>query len=79
MAEEREDGSFVEADRGPPEQGRKFDAILCRNVLIYFGDQTTTRVVRQLTAALKVGGLLLVGTSLEREEHSGSFFYRKSA
>lgn len=65
-----------------------FDAILCRNVLIYFADQTTTRVVQQLTASLKDQGVLLVGaseslmrfgTSLKWEERSGSFFYRKAA
>ena len=64
-----------------------FDAILCRNVLIYFGDQTSTRVVQTLTSALRSGGLLLVGaseslmmlgTSLRCEERSGTFFYRKS-
>ena len=58
----------------------KFDAILCRNVLIYFRDPTTTRVIDQLASALKVGGLLLVGaseslarfgTSLKCEERSG--------
>ncbi len=65
-----------------------FDAILCRNVLIYFGDQTARRVVQQLTASLKVGGLLMVGaaeslinlsSALRFEERAGSFFYRKPA
>jgi chemotaxis protein methyltransferase CheR len=65
----------------------RFDAILCRNVLIYFANETTTRVVDQLTSALNDGGLLLVGaaeslinigSSLRCEERSGWFFYRKA-
>ncbi len=74
-------------DRAPIEALGKFDAILCRNVLIYFSDSVAARVVRQLTSALKTRGLLLVGaseslmpfgTGLNCEERSGSFFYRKS-
>ena len=66
----------------------QFDAILCRNVLIYFNDATIIHVIRQVTAALKPGGTLLVGasesltrfgTSLDCDERAGSFFYRKSA
>jgi chemotaxis protein methyltransferase CheR len=65
-----------------------FDAILCRNVLIYFSDQTARRVVHQLTMALKADGLLMVGSgeslinagsALRCEERSGAFFYRKAA
>lgn len=65
-----------------------FDLILCRNVLIYFRDDRTRQVVKLLTAALKPGGVLLVGiseslmrfgTSLVCEERGGSFFYRKEA
>ena len=63
-----------------------FDLILCRNVLIYFRDERTQQVVKQLAAALNPGGALLVGvsesllrfgTALTCEEHAGSFFYRK--
>jgi chemotaxis protein methyltransferase CheR len=63
-----------------------FDAILCRNVLIYFQDDTARRVVDALTRALVPGGLLLVGTSesllrfgtaLQCEERRGAFFYSK--
>ncbi len=65
----------------------KFDVVLCRNLLIYFRDAVATGVVGHLTAALRPGGLLLVGvsetllrigTSLSCEEHGGSFFYRKA-
>ena len=64
----------------------RFDAVLARNVLIYFGDDTVRRVVGHLTDALQPGGLLLVGasesllrygTSLACEEHGGAFFYRR--
>ncbi len=64
-----------------------FDAILCRNVLIYFGDERIVRVVGRLASALTSGGLLAVGvsesllrfgTNLTCEERGGSFFYRKA-
>lgn len=64
-----------------------FDAILCRNVLIYFRDARIVRVVERLARALAPGGLLAVGvsesllrfgTSLVCEERGGSFFYRKA-
>jgi chemotaxis protein methyltransferase CheR len=63
-----------------------FDAILCRNVLIYFRDQQITRVIDQLARALTPDGLLAVGvsesllrfgTSLACEERGRSFFYRR--
>lgn len=64
----------------------RFDVIICRNVLIYFGDDTAKRVVGNLTSALSPSGALLVGvsesllrfgTSLVCEERGGVFFYRK--
>jgi chemotaxis protein methyltransferase CheR len=66
----------------------RFDLIVCRNVLIYFGDQQARAVVDQLAAMLAPGGALLVGVSeslmrfgsnLSCEEHGGVFFYRKSS
>jgi len=65
-----------------------FDVILCRNVMIYFSDETARRVVESLTRALRPGGHLLVGTSesllrfgtqLQCEEKGGAFFYTKGA
>lgn len=65
----------------------RFDAVLARNVLIYFGDDTIRRVVSHLSDALMPGGFLLVGasesllrygTSLVCEEHGGAFFYRRT-
>lgn len=64
-----------------------FDAILCRNVLIYFRDETIRRVVGTLTGALRVGGRLFVGasesllrfgTSLRCEEKNGAFSYHRT-
>lgn len=63
-----------------------FDTILCRNVLIYFKDETARRVVESLTRALRPGGSLLVGTSesllrfgtaLVCEERRSAFFYTR--
>lgn len=74
-------------DRAAVEALGQFDAILCRNVLIYFRDQRVLRVVEALANALVEDGLLAVGvsesllrfgTSLECEERGGSFFYRKA-
>jgi chemotaxis protein methyltransferase CheR len=67
-----------------PELGL-FDAILCRNVLIYFRDEQILRVVDRLADHLTHDGLLAVGVSesllrfgtrLACEERSSSFFYR---
>jgi len=66
----------------------RFDAIICRNVMIYFRDETTQGVVSRLHDALVSGGLLLVGasesllrlgTAFSCEEQRGAFFYRKGA
>jgi chemotaxis protein methyltransferase CheR len=65
-----------------------FDVVLCRNVLIYFDDETVVDVVRRLAASLRPGGALLVGISesllrlnvdLACEQHGGVFIYRKAA
>jgi chemotaxis protein methyltransferase CheR len=63
-----------------------FDVIVCRNVLIYFRDETAMRVLGRMSASLQPGGVLLVGvsesllrfgTSLRCEERGRVFFYRK--
>jgi chemotaxis protein methyltransferase CheR len=67
-----------------PELG-VFDAILCRNVMIYFADAQILRVLDRLAGHLAPGGLLAVGvsesllrfgTQLICEERGNSFFYR---
>jgi chemotaxis protein methyltransferase CheR len=64
----------------------RFDLIFCRNVLIYFRDETVKKVVATLCEALVPTGVLCVGvsesllrlgTSLRCEERRGAFFYRK--
>lgn len=66
----------------------ELDLVLCRNVLIYFREETARRVVTSLAARIKPGGALLVGvsesllrlnTELLCEEHAGAFVYRKAA
>jgi chemotaxis protein methyltransferase CheR len=65
-----------------------FEAMLCRNVLIYFSDATAQTVIGSLSDALLPDGALLVGvsesllrfgTSLRCEERGGTFIYRKVA
>lgn len=66
----------------------RFDAILLRNVLIYFKETRVHAIVERVVAALEPGGLLAVGvseslmrfgTSLVCEERGGSFFYRRAS
>lgn len=75
------------SDEGFDELG-VFDVILCRNVLIYFSDQTVQAVLDRLSRYLKQDGVLLVGVSesLLRygsgflgEERGGAFVYRKAS
>lgn len=75
-------------DRGAVASVPPCDAILCRNVLIYFRDETTTQVVTSLAERLRDDGVLLVGVSesllrfrgpLVCEERQGAFVYRKQA
>jgi chemotaxis protein methyltransferase CheR len=63
-----------------------FDAILCRNTLIYFQPETSARVVERLAARLTPGGVMVVGLSesllafgtlFRCEERGGAFFYEK--
>lgn len=48
--------------REPPPGGR-FDLVLCRNVLIYLDSSARAMVHRKLAAALRRGGVLLLGRS----------------
>lgn len=67
---------------------QSFDFILCRNVLIYFADETAARVIEGLTRTLRSQGVLFVGisesllrfgSSLHCEEVDQVFLYRKLA
>lgn len=62
------------------------DVILCRNVLIYFRDDTVVRVIEALSSNLRDGAVLFVGvsesllrfgTALTCEEAESVFYYRK--
>lgn len=65
-----------------------FDAVLCRNVLIYFDDSTARGVVRRLARQLAPGGglfvgvsesLLRLGVSLTCTERGDVFFYVRAS
>ncbi|WP_437769857.1 CheR family methyltransferase [Sorangium sp. So ce764] len=65
----------------------QLDVVICRNVLIYFHDNTARWVVKNLSGALSAGGILLVGvseslfrlgTALACEERGGVFLYRNA-
>jgi len=45
------------------QQGQKFDAIFCRNTMIYFERHTQIRLLERFAPLLKKGGLLFVGHS----------------
>ncbi|MEG3153175.1 CheR family methyltransferase, partial [Sphingomonas sp. ZT3P38] len=46
--------------KDPPPAG-KFDLVLCRNVLLYFGADLRTQVFRTLRSGIRDGGLLVLG------------------
>jgi chemotaxis protein methyltransferase CheR len=65
-----------------------FDLILCRNVLIYFDPATRTKVCKSISAALRDGGWLALGSAenlyetgsqLEPVRLDRALLYRKSA
>ncbi|MBX3205304.1 MAG: chemotaxis protein CheR [Labilithrix sp.] len=63
-----------------------FDAIFCRNVLMYFTPDAARAVVARLTAALAPGGVLFLGhaeslrglsNAYSLESSHGAFYYRR--
>lgn len=73
-------------DEHEPSEREAFHVVICRNVLIYFRDQTIEKVVNRLWQSLAPEGQLLVGASesllrfkvaFACEEQRGVFFYRK--
>jgi chemotaxis protein methyltransferase CheR len=67
----------------PPPWSKRFPAIFCRNVMIYFDQATQQRVVAHLAGCLEPGGYLFVGhaESLGRAAHGleyvGPAVYRR--
>ncbi len=51
---------------------KKFDAIFCRNTMIYFDKETQTKILERFAPLLKPGGLLFAG-------HSENFTYLTNA
>lgn len=50
-----------------------FDFVFCRNVMIYFDQETQLKVLRKIHAQLKPGGLLFVGHSENFASHKELF------
>lgn len=64
--------------------GRDFDAIVCRNVVIYFNQETKDKIYKKFSESLKKGGLLFVGATESIYnykdygfEKASTFIYRK--
>lgn len=61
-----------------------FDLILCRNVVIYFTEETKEQLYRKFAAALRPGGIMFIGSTEQifqsREiglKSAATFFYQK--
>jgi len=50
-----------------------FDVIFCRNVLIYFNDETKKKLVQRFYALLKPGGYLFIGHSESLQSYNTNF------
>lgn len=53
-----------------------FDAIFCRNVMIYFDKETQEKILRRFVPLLKPGGLLFAGHSENFSQISKEFYLR---
>ena len=55
----------------------KFDVIFCRNVMIYFDNETRTKLVAKFHKALKPGGYFIIGHSETLNAIKNDFTYIK--
>jgi chemotaxis protein methyltransferase CheR len=80
----------LQTDEFPTRDGacRDLDVIFCRNVMIYFAQETTKQIVDRLTDCLNPGGYLFLGHSetlaqissrFDRHSQEGGFYYRKKS
>ena len=53
----------LQAEDGPPRGWYRFDAVICRNVLIYLDAADARRVIGNLVSAIRPGGFLVVGAT----------------
>lgn len=53
-----------------------FDAIFCRNVMIYFDKETQEKILRRFVPLLKPGGLMFAGHSENFSQISREFYLR---
>jgi chemotaxis protein methyltransferase CheR len=51
----------------------KFDIILCRNVLIYFDDDTKAQITRKMVRSLQPHGVLILGSTESLVDPDGNF------
>ncbi|MCE5250233.1 protein-glutamate O-methyltransferase CheR [bacterium] len=61
----------------PFQFSKKFDVIFCRNVMIYFDNETRSSIVRKYYDALHPGGYLIIGHSESLNGVDHSFKYIK--
>lgn len=81
----REMVKFKKHDLLKDPYGKDYDLILCRNVVIYFTEETKQKLYRKFVAALRPGGVLFIGSTeqiFKAHEigfHSmATFFYQKN-
>ena len=78
-------GNLLSLDRDVPPEF--YDAIVCRNVVIYFSTEARKRVIKNFYLSLKRGGVLILGSGeilpesdefqFVSEVHGSVFLYRK--
>jgi chemotaxis protein methyltransferase CheR len=59
-----------------PFRHRRFDVIFCRNVLIYFNQESKTKVLGNLNRSLREGGHLIIDYALSLFNNQPYFRYR---